>query len=369
MHDRSAYRSAELVAFQRAGFCREIITCVEEVIPDELEQITMELICSRFGHAAHSGRRSVLSIDSASRDLEFLEGIRKRQRHIGAGHEIDVTGAIQRVVHGITQRTSNLNVWFQRSVISPKQVNELTLGFARFKFYFTYIDSNPDGLPRFTFNNATAHYVNQPHAIRWLNTPQIIDNFSWVKGSHQWKFGGNVRFYQQNNQNGGGQNNTVPQISLSSTINPPGAGFNLPALASGSNPGIASADNTRLLSTINDLLGIPAQLRANFLANLNTDSFIPSRTSDYYSVWATGERLKQFNAYVQDEWRARRNLTVNYGVRWEYNKPPTESSQPIFVPDRLVDGSQGPITFIRARRVGHVRTSPPLRRDSGLAAN
>jgi hypothetical protein len=237
-----------------------------------------------------------------------------------------------------------------RTVISPTQVNELTLGFARFKFNFTYIDSNPDAvnLPRFTFNNATVHYVNQPHSIRWLNTPQIIDNFSWVKGSHQLKFGANVRFYQQNNQNSSGQNNTVPQISLSSTINPPGAGFNLPVVASGSNPGVASADNARLLSTINDLLGIPAQLRATFLANLNTDTFIPSRTSDYYSVWSTGERLKQFNAYAQDEWRVRRNLTVNYGVRWELNKPPTESSQPVFVPDKPVDGSQGRVSFVRA---------------------
>jgi Carboxypeptidase regulatory-like domain len=237
-----------------------------------------------------------------------------------------------------------------RTVISPTQVNELTLGFARFKFNFTYIDSNPDGanLPRFTFNNATEHYVNQPHSIRWLNTPQIIDNFSWVKGSHQLKFGANVRFYQQNNQNSSGQNNTVPQISLSSTINPPGSGFNLPSVASGSNAGIASADNARLLSTINDLLGIPAQLRATFLANLNTDTFISSKTSDYYSVWATGERLKQFNAFAQDEWRARRNLTVNYGVRWEFNRPPTESSQPVFVPDKPVNGSQGRVSFVRA---------------------
>jgi hypothetical protein len=238
-----------------------------------------------------------------------------------------------------------------RTVISPTQVNELTLGFARFKFYFTYIDSTPDpsSLPRFLLNNVSAHYINQPHSIRWLNTPQIIDNFSWVKGSHQLRFGANVRFYQQNNQNGGGQNSTVPQISLSATQNPPGAAFNLPTVASGSNPGIQAADNTRLLSAINELLGIPAQLRATFLANLNTDTFIPSKTSDYFSVWSTGERLKQFNAYAQDEWRVRRTLTVNYGVRWEYNRPPTESSQPIFVPDKPVDGSQGRVSFVRAK--------------------
>src|SRR5207249_6716993 len=52
MHDGSAYGSAELIALQRAGFCREIITCIEEIITDELEQITMELVRSGFRHAA-----------------------------------------------------------------------------------------------------------------------------------------------------------------------------------------------------------------------------------------------------------------------------------------------------------------------------
>jgi hypothetical protein len=239
-----------------------------------------------------------------------------------------------------------------RRVISPTKVNELTIGFARFEWYFTYIDSNPDAanLPRFTFNNATVHYVNQPHSIRWSNTPQFVDNFSWILGSHQLRLGGNVRFYQQNNQNSSGANNAVPAISLSSSQNPPGAAFGLPGVASGLNAGINSSDNSRLLGTINDLLGIPAQLKAVFLSNLNTDTFTPPKTANgYYSVWASGQRLKQWNGYAQDEWRARKNLTLNYGARWEWNRPPTESSQPVFLPDKPIDGSQGTVTFVRGK--------------------
>ena len=240
-----------------------------------------------------------------------------------------------------------------RSVLNPAMVNELTLGFARFSFYFTYIDSNPNAssLPEYTFNNVDVAYVNQPHTIRWLNTPQFIDNFSWIRGSHQFKFGGNVRLYQQNNQGGtAASQSLVPSISLSSTLNPPGAGFGLPTVAAGSTPGINATDNSRLLSAINDLLGIPANLKAAFLGNLNTDTFLPSRSGDYYSLWDTGERLKQFNFYAQDEWRARKNLTVTYGVRWEINRPPTESSEPIFVPNKPIDGSQGPVSFVRSDR-------------------
>jgi hypothetical protein len=235
-----------------------------------------------------------------------------------------------------------------RTVLSPTMVNEATIGYARFKFYFTYIDSNPNAasLPEWTFNNADVTYVNSPHTIRWLNTPQAIDNFSWTRGAHQLKFGFNMRLYQQNNQTGTVASQAlVPSISLSSTLNPPGAGFNLPT------SGISSTDNGRLLGTINDLLGIPANLKAAFLGNLNQDAFVGSKSGNYYSVWDTGERLKQFNFYFQDEWRLRKNLTITYGVRWEINRPPTESSQPIYTPDRAVDGSQGPVTFVRSDSV------------------
>ena len=161
------------------------------------------------------------------------------------------------------------------------------MGFSRLELTFSYIDSNPNGtsLPRWTLNNATVDYVNQPHTIRWNNTPQIADNFSWTRGSHQMKFGVAGRFNQLNNQNSSATNNAVPQISLSASLNPPGAAFGLPAVANASTAGIAAADNTRLLATINDLLGIPAQLRAIFLSNLNTDTFIAPKTSTgYYSL-------------------------------------------------------------------------------------
>ena len=88
------------------------------------------------------------------------------------------------------------------------------------------------------------------------------------------KFGGNLRFYQQNDQSGSVNGvNVLPTISLSSTLNPPGAAFNLPTIGNTTAAGIASTDDARLLSSINDLLGIPATIKQGFLGNLNTNTW------------------------------------------------------------------------------------------------
>ncbi len=239
-----------------------------------------------------------------------------------------------------------------RRVISPTLVNEFTAGFARFTFLFTYGDSNPnfpDKIPAYTFNNVDVDYIFSPHSQRTLNTPQVLDNLTWTHGAHVMKYGMNLRFYQQNDSNGsvGGQSLT-PSISLSATLNPPGTAYNLPSISNGSVAGIASADSSRLLSTINDLLGIPAQIKQSFLGNLNSNTFLGLRSGNYFSLWNVGERLKQYNFFAQDEWRIRTNLTMTYGVRWEINKAPTETSESPYVPDRAVDGSQGTVTFVKA---------------------
>jgi hypothetical protein len=96
------------------------------------------------------------------------------------------------------------------------------------------------------------------------------------------KLGMNMRLYQQNDQSGSVAGiNVLPSISLSSSLNPPGSGFNLPSIANGSAAGISSTDSTRLLSTVNDLLGIPATLKQGFLGNLNSNTFSPLHSGDF----------------------------------------------------------------------------------------
>ncbi len=240
-----------------------------------------------------------------------------------------------------------------RSVLSARLVNELTIGFSRWQFLFTQGEANPvfPNAPRFTFNNSDVDYTANPHTYRAVNTPQIVENLSYLTGKHVMRFGGNFRFYQHNDQRGDvGGTSLTPAISLSRITRPP-AGFTLPAAGSATVPGIHATDLNRLQGTINDLLGIPAGLTQVFMGDLKHDTYAPFLSGPKtVNVWAQGQRARQFNFFVQDEWKLRRDLTMNYGVRWEVNPPATEAGDRAYVPDKAIDGSQGPVTFVHADR-------------------
>jgi hypothetical protein len=239
-----------------------------------------------------------------------------------------------------------------RRVFTPKTVNEFTMGFSRFVYLFTQGEANPawPNIPPYSFANITYPLNNNPRTFRAVTTPQFLDNLSFIKGNHILQFGTNIRLYEHNDERGQpGGTNVTPVMSFSgSTRTPPG--FVTPPVSSSSIAGINSTDNSRLLGAINDVEGIPAQLSQYFLGDLNSNTFLPFKTGNSVTMWAEGHRLKQFNFYIQDEWKVMRNVTLNYGLRWELNLAPTEAGGRVYVPNLPVDGSQGPVTFVHADR-------------------
>lgn len=233
-----------------------------------------------------------------------------------------------------------------RRVLTPRAVNELTAGFSRFHFFFGLLEANtktgqtppPYGQECFgtdSFRNIDTPFCNTPHTARAVNSYQLIDNFAYTRGAHTLRTGFNIRYYQHNDERG------VP------------GGFNMPAtiifdrtFRTGGLPaatGINATDNNNLQNAIVELLGIPGRVQQLFVADPKQDSYI----SD---LWVYGTRAKQYNFYVQDEWRARPSLTLTYGLRWELNTPPSDSHGRVRVPDKSVDGSQGPVTYVKADR-------------------
>ncbi|MDQ1558693.1 MAG: hypothetical protein QOD32_1753 [Pyrinomonadaceae bacterium] len=72
-------------------------------------------------------------------------------------------------------------------------------------------------------------------------------------------------------------------------------------------------------------------------------------------------RYYQLNFYAQDEWRVRRNLSVSYSLRYEYNTPPRESSRRI--ENTFSDPALALVAGLRAFEAGRTRIFDPDRNN------
>jgi hypothetical protein len=227
----------------------------------------------------------------------------------------------------VFRRTSNLAISYRR-VISPRVVNELTVGYGRFGFLFTQGEANPKwpDVPPFDFATISEPWINTPRTARWVTTPQVLDNLSFVHGAHVFRTGLNFRFYRHVDQRGQpGGINVTPSVTFAQGNRDPfsvaGGGF---AAAGGIN---TSTDNVNLGGLINNLYGLPARINQVFISNLKDNVFLPFKVGDKVSLYAEKHNLDQYNFYFQDEWKVRPNLTLNYGARWEINPPANTSPQ------------------------------------------
>ncbi len=131
--------------------------------------------------------------------------------------------------------------------------------------------SVPSGLVR--ANSAT----NGRGAPYTPYTIGLIDSFSWLRGNHNIKFGGEIRFVRLYTDRLGG--------------------------------------TTYSYSNITSFLANTATT-VQYLGDLSSPS--------PFNNGATGERFAKqeyYIGYAQDEWKVRPNLTFNYGLRYEYYSP------------------------------------------------
>ena len=142
-------------------------------------------------------------------------------------------------------------------------------------------------------------------------TIQFVDNFSWIVGKHAYKFGGEIRHVLYD-QIGGVVTRGRFAFDGRYTQNPL-----LPAAQRG---GAAMADF--LLGTMNRSEGQVGAPIANF-------------RSSYYAL------------FFQDSWRLTNTVTVNYGLRWEYDQPFYDENDAIVNIDFRWDNSAEPV-FVRA---------------------
>lgn len=228
-----------------------------------------------------------------------------------------------------------------RWTISPTIVNEFVTGFNRFTFSFNNPDPRENPPVILNVPNDPLNLEEPINNLRTITTWQFVDNLSWIRGTHAFKFGANLRFQKHvDDRSAVAGVLTRARVFLSTGINPVPASFRTQAGANTLVPGINAADRTRLDSWINDVLGRVGTINQAFVA-INDNQFGPGRTRFNYAA-----QYPEYDFYAQDTWKLRRNLTLDLGIRWEMRLSPRSPNNVVLRPEqRLAFGEPSTNAF------------------------
>jgi carboxypeptidase family protein len=139
------------------------------------------------------------------------------------------------------------------------------------------------------------------------STKVAHDRLTWIKGSHSVNFGvdfteGNVWLWNQT---------MVPQINFGITSADPAAAM----FTTANFPGASTAQ-------LNNARGLYAILTGRVDAIVG-NARIDENTAEYKYLGASRARarVREFDFFAHDSWRARSNLTLNYGLRYVLQTP------------------------------------------------
>jgi hypothetical protein len=194
-------------------------------------------------------------------------------------------------VYGKNRRTNNLRFTYNHSHVSTTNLFSTVTDIpAITQIGGVSTDPFDWGLPGINFTSFSG--LSDPAPSRTLNqTYTVSDTVIWNHGKHNWRFGGDYRRILQ---------------SFRSARNAEGT-FTFTGFATAEY--IAGVEQPGTGSDFADfLLGLPQQSSVQFGTN------------------AYNFRANSYDAFVQDDWRLRSNLTLLLGVRYEFNSPYSEAN-------------------------------------------
>jgi Carboxypeptidase regulatory-like domain len=185
------------------------------------------------------------------------------------------------------------------------------------------------GTSAMPFQNAVLNYLTPSRNIAPFWT--YGDTLSWTKGKHSLKFGAELRRNGLTISDNGQSSNAMPiatgrtetdTLFLSVTGITSSNAFvaGTPSVLAGA---AATGNVLAMRQMLSFLAGSVGNITQNFYLNSSTDPKWLDIKSSPYRVRTTREN--EYNFFAKDDWKVRRDLTLNLGVRWDYYGVPWEA--------------------------------------------
>lgn len=205
-----------------------------------------------------------------------------------------------------------------RSPLSPTLVNEVrgTLGQGGTVLFSGEMSSglfapwrgNAFSFP-FTSNPQTRSTQSRRHTPVWT----FYETLTWSPGAHSWQFGGAFTYIKSFQESFGTQ--LIPSVTLGIATGDP---INTGATSIFTTTNFPNSSATQRTEAQN----LYAQLTGRVTQIGRSASLHPETKQFAYAPFREINRQRELGLFAQDSWRARPNLTINYGTRWEIDFVP-----------------------------------------------
>ena len=200
------------------------------------------------------------------------------------------------------------------TVLGASRVNNFRYGFTRESYGVIGNDNQPANT-----------FIGLDQGLTYSQSFQLpvhnlVDDFSWTKGTHTFQFGGNIGIARDPRSSNLHSNSFT--LGTSSWMSPTGIADTGTPLdpASHGYPGVDLSFKSGYDRPMIGLLGIASDFVGQYNYAKTGSQLAPGApvTRNYALNW--------YELYLQDSWRVKPNLTVTYGVRWSLFPPPYETN-------------------------------------------